>query len=268
MQLTDRCNRIINYLRISVTDRCNLRCTYCMPESGIIILKHEDILSFEEIENVTRCAVRLGIDKIRITGGEPLVRKDITILVKKIAGIEGITDLSMTTNGQLLEQFAQSLADSGLKRINISLDTCDPDRYREITRGGDIRNVVKGIVAAQKAGLYPLKLNCVVRKDSDEPDAQGVKQFAEKMGLEVRFIHLMDLHKGTFSVVEGGSGGDCSTCNRLRLTADGYIMPCLFSDKKYSVKELGCEQAILKAVNLKPDSGQQNNNSEFYNIGG
>ena len=268
MVLTDPYKRRINYLRISVTDRCNLRCTYCMPEDGLKQLSHNDILKYEEIIDFTRVAVKYGVDKVRITGGEPLVRKGIVYLVKELSGLDGINDLSMTTNGQLLETFAEQLAEYGLRRINISLDTCDPDRYREITRGGDIRNVIKGIVAAQKAGMNPIKLNCVVKKNADEPDAVGVKDFAEKMKLELRFIHLMDLHHGSFSVVEGGTGGNCETCNRLRLTSNGYLMPCLFSDQKYDIKEMGYEQALLKAVELKPCSGKINNNGEFYNIGG
>jgi len=268
MELTDRFKRNINYLRISVTDRCNLRCIYCMPVSGFQHLPHSNILTYEEITDFTAVAVKMGITKVRITGGEPLVRKGIVLLVKSISSINGIKDFSMSTNAQILEQFAGQLAEAGLQRINISLDTCDPDRYKEITRGGDIKNVIKGIVAAQKAGLKPIKINCVINKSADEPDALGVKQFAENMGLEARFIHLMDLHKGTFSVVEGGSGGDCAICNRLRLTADGYLMPCLFSNIKYNIKELGYEQAILKSIENKPCSGHENHNGEFYNIGG
>ena len=146
--MQDAYKRHINYLRISVTDRCNLRCLYCMPEEGIPLIKHQDILSFEEIEGFTRTAVHYGINKVRITGGEPLVRKDITSLVEKLSAIEGIDDLSMTTNGILLEKFAFPLKQAGLNRINISLDTMDPERYRGITRHGDLGQVLAGIEAA------------------------------------------------------------------------------------------------------------------------
>jgi cyclic pyranopterin phosphate synthase len=264
----DSYHRTINYLRISVTDRCNLRCTYCMPAEGIQLLRHQDILSFEEILEVTRIAVKLGVDKVRVTGGEPLVRKGIAGLIRGLAQIGGIRDLAMTTNGQLLEEQAAGLADAGLQRINISLDTCDPDRYAELTRGGDIGKVVKGLVAAQKAGLNPIKLNCVVENNSHEEDAMGVKYFAEKMGLEVRFIHRMSLHQGSFAVVEGGSGGDCLHCNRLRLTADGKIKPCLFNELEFDVRTLGAEEAIRQAVAMKPECGSRNEKNLFHNIGG
>ncbi len=266
--MLDPFKRDINYLRISVTDRCNLRCTYCMPETGISLLKHEDILSFEEIIEVVNVAVQSGIRKVRVTGGEPLVRKGVTSLIESIAHIEGINDLSLTTNAVLLEEFAKPLADAGLHRLNISLDTCDPDRYAAITRGGDIRKVVRGIVAAQKAGLHPIKINCVINQTSDEPDALGVKEFCKNAGLEVRFIHRMRLDKGEFSVVEGGSGGDCPQCNRLRLTADGKIKPCLFSDLEFDVRRLGPFHAITQAIQSKPECGTFSRNNQFHNIGG
>jgi cyclic pyranopterin phosphate synthase len=139
----DRFNRKLNYLRISVTDRCNLRCTYCMPEEGIKLFRHEEILSFSEIAEFTKVAVANGVTKVRITGGEPLVRKGITALVRMISDIEGIEDLSMTTNGTLLNQFAVDLRNAGLKRVNISLDTIDPEKFKAITRTGDINDVFK-----------------------------------------------------------------------------------------------------------------------------
>lgn len=264
----DRFNRKINYLRISVTDRCNLRCTYCMPESGITLLNHEDILSFEEIYNVVREAVTLGITKVRLTGGEPLVRKGITDLVKMISGISGIRDFGLTTNGILLDEFAQPLADAGLHRINISLDTINPVKFREITRVGNIAMVFAGIEAAKKAGLLPIKINCVVKKSSLEPDAMEVREFCMKNGLEVRFIHEMDLETGCFNVVEGGDGGDCTRCNRLRLTADGMIKPCLFNNASYSIRKLGIREALLQAVGMKPERGSINDTNRFHNIGG
>lgn len=264
----DRFNRHITYLRVSVTHRCNLRCVYCMPEEGIRLLRHEDILSFDEIVDVVRTAVELGVNKVRITGGEPLVRKSIVELVRMIASIQGIHDFAMSTNGTLLPQFAQQLKEAGLQRVNISLDTIDPKRYREITRVGTLEDVLNGIQAAREAGLNPVKLNCVVKHSSQEPDAQGVKKFAEENGLIVRFIHEMDLATGQYSVVEGGDGGNCKICNRLRLTANGLVKPCLFSTLGYNVRDLGARQAILKAVENKPKCGTFNGEGEFYNIGG
>jgi len=264
----DHYNRQINYLRVSVTDRCNLRCTYCMPEDGIIQLKHEDILTFDEIVNFVKIAVELGINKVRITGGEPLVRKGIVELVRMISQVQGIDDLSMTTNAILLNQFAEPLWNAGLRRINVSLDTINPEKFKQITRGGNIDDVFKGLEEAKRIGYNPIKLNCVIDKSSNEPDAIAVKNYAITNGLEVRFIPKMNLEKGIFGQVEGGEGGNCSNCNRLRLTANGLVKPCLFSDLGYSVRELGAKEAIIKAIGIKPESGSKNLESNFYNIGG
>ncbi len=264
----DHFNRHITYLRISVTDRCNLRCVYCMPEEGVKLLSHEDILTFDEITNFTRTAVEMGIHKVRLTGGEPLVRKGIVDLVGMLAKIDGINDLAMTTNGILLKELAKPLLEAGLMRVNISLDTLNPEKFRQITRLGNINDVFEGIEAAKTAGLTPIKINCVVNKNSNEPNAIEVKKFAQDNGLQVRFIPLMDLDNGIHGVVEGGEGGDCAHCNRLRLTANGDVKPCLFSDIGYNVRELGNRQAILEAVNNKPACGGISTKSEFYNIGG
>lgn len=264
----DRFNRKIDYLRISVTDRCNLRCTYCMPAEGVTLLKHEDILTFDEIVDVTKLAVLKGVNKVRITGGEPLVRKGIVELVRMIGEIDGIKDYSMTTNAILLEQFAFDLKNAGLHRINISLDTINPEKFNKVTRGGDIQKVFAGIQVAKKAGLDPIKINCVIKNSIDEADAQEVAKYCLENNLQVRYIKEMDLEKGEFSVVHGGSGGDCGGCNRIRLTASGLIKPCLFSDMGYSVRELGAEKAIEMAVGNKPQSGHINLTGKFYNIGG
>ncbi|MCX6272099.1 MAG: radical SAM protein [Bacteroidetes bacterium] len=264
----DSFNREINYLRISVTDRCNLRCIYCMPEKGVTLLHHEDILRYEEITKIATVAINMGIRKIRITGGEPLSRKGVTSLVQMLANIPGLEDLAMTTNGVLLPEFATALKQNGLMRINISLDTVNPQKFFEMTRGGNIEDVFGGIRASQTAGLFPIKLNCVVAHSSEEPDANEVRQFASVQGLEVRFIHQMDLKNGHFSTVEGGDGGNCSSCNRLRLTADGKLKPCLFSDMVFDVKKLGAAEAIARAISKKPASGTQNCSGHFYNIGG
>lgn len=264
----DRYNRKINYLRISVTDRCNLRCTYCMPEEGIPLLQHKDILSFDEIRDFTQLAVNNGITKVRITGGEPLVRKGIVTLVNMISEIKGITDLSMTTNGVLLSQFAYELKNAGLHRVNISLDTVDRYRFRAITRTGNIDDVFSGIVASKKANLEPIKINCVIKESKEEEEARAVAEYCKKNGLEIRYIKQMDLVTGHFSSVEGGSGGLCSICNRLRLTANGMLKPCLFSNIEIDIRKTGFEQSLKEAVLVKPSCGSTNETGSFYNIGG
>ena len=266
--MIDRFGRPITYLRVSVTDRCNLRCTYCMPPEGVPLLAHEDILSFEEIAAVVREAAGLGIWKVRLTGGEPLVRRGIVELVRMLAGVPGIRELAMTTNGTLLGRFAADLKAAGLMRVNVSLDAIDPEAYARITRGGDVGAVLAGIDAAVAAGLLPVKLNCVVSKSSAEADARDVARYGEARGLEVRFIHRMDLQSGAFSVVEGGTGGDCRLCNRLRLTSDGHVRPCLFSDLRFSVRELGPRRALLDAVAAKPPVGTTCNGDFMKRIGG
>lgn len=264
----DRFNRRINYLRISVTDRCNLRCTYCMPECGVDLISHKEVLSFEEILEVVKVSVGLGVDKVRITGGEPLVRKGIVDLVEMIASVKGIKDLAMTTNGTLLDKFAAPLKKAGLHRVNISLDTMDADKYSTITRVGNIEQVLTGINAAKEAGLNPIKVNCVIKSTPMEEDARSVAAFCKEKGLEVRFIKEMDLEEGVFARVIGGDGGHCQSCNRLRLTANGKVKPCLFSELEFDVRELGVEHAILRSIGQKPKSGTENKINKFSNIGG
>lgn len=264
----DRFERNINYLRISVTDRCNLRCSYCMPEEGIQLLRHSDILTFDEITSFTRFAVENGVNKVRITGGEPLVRKGITALVRMISDIGGITDLSMTTNGILLKEFAHELKAAGLQRVNISLDTIDPARFAAITREGNVQDVFDGIEAAKQAGLLPVKVNCVIKETKEEEEAKAVTEYCRLNGLEIRYIRQMDLVRGHFSTVEGGTGGDCAMCNRLRLTANGMLKPCLFDNIEFDVRKLGFEKAFKMAVELKPACGSVNDTGAFYNIGG
>ena len=264
----DRFNRKLNYLRISVTDRCNLRCTYCMPEEGIKLFRHEEILSYDEIVEFTRIAVANGVTKVRLTGGEPLVRKGIVSLVRMISEIKGIEDLSMTTNGTLLKEYAGELKDAGLHRVNISLDTIDPAKFRSITRYGNIGDVFDGINSAKNAGLFPIKINCVVKDSKDDEEARAVTRFCLDNDLEIRYISQMDLVRGHFSIVEGGTGGDCSLCNRLRLTSNGKLKPCLFSNIEFDIRELGFEKAIKLAAELKPECGSKNETGAFYNIGG
>ena len=266
--MLDRFDRDIIYLRISVTDRCNLRCTYCMPEEGIKLLRHEEILSYDEITNFTRVAVENGVTKVRITGGEPLARKGITALVGMISDISGINDLSMTTNGVLLKKYARELKSSGLHRVNISLDTIDPEKFTAITRNGNIKDVLEGIEAAKDAGLLPVKINCVIKESREEEEAKGVRRFCEENNLEIRYIRQMDLVKGHFSRVEGGTGGDCNSCNRLRLTANGKLKPCLFNNIELDIRKIGYVEALKQAIELKPECGSTNDTGTFYNIGG
>jgi GTP 3',8-cyclase len=264
----DQFERRINYLRISVTDRCNLRCVYCMPADGVDLIKHEELLSLEEIYEIACEAVDLGFDKIRITGGEPLVRNNILFLIERIAAIAGLRDFGMTTNGILLTDYAKDLVAAGLHRVNISLDTLDPERYRQITRCGDLGQAIDGILAAKAAGFRSVKLNCVIREFATEPDAVAVAEFARTHDLNVRFIRQMDLDKGEFWVVQGGSGGDCQACNRLRLTSTGLLKPCLFSDLSYDVRQLGTQEAFRRALAQKPASGHRSGSNTFYETGG
>jgi len=239
-----------------------------MPLSGVSLLPRERILTFEEILGVVREAAAIGVRKIRLTGGEPLVRKGLPELIRMIASVEGIRDLAMSTNGVLLAEQAGALRDAGLMRVNVSLDAVEPGRYREITRGGELARVLAGIDAALEAGLSPVKLNCVVERSSDEPDARGVADFAQRRGLEIRFIRRMNVASADFSVVDGGSGGDCERCSRLRLSADGMVRPCLFDDAEFSVRKLGPREALLRAVEAKPAAGRTGRHSGLYAIGG
>ena len=266
--MRDSFGRTMDYLRVSITDRCNLRCQYCMPAEGVEWLPPASILSFEEIVEVATISAGLGFHKLRLTGGEPLVRSGVVELVAMLAKVEGITDLSMTTNGTRLDRYAKPLNDAGLHRLNISLDTMDPKLYQEITMGGDINRVFAGIKAAQQAGFDRIKLNVVVLSSSNEDNAKAVAKYGAENNIETRFIRKMDLAKGEFWQVEGGSGGDCSHCGRLRLTCEGMIRPCLFSDLGFSVRELGAEEAIRRAVGDKPASGEQCLENTFSRIGG
>lgn len=193
MMLTDSYGRVHDYLRVSVTDRCNLRCLYCMGPDGIKQIPHREILTYEEILQVVRAAAELGVRKIRITGGEPLVRKGVVGLVERIAQVPGIADLAMTTNGVLLSRYAAGLKAAGLKRVNISLDSLDPARYAAITRGGDVKQVLAGIEAALELGLEPVKLNTVLIKGFNHRAVPAFLEMARQRPLHVRFIEYMPI---------------------------------------------------------------------------
>ena len=281
--LCDSFQRPINYLRVSVTDRCNLRCVYCMPAEGIREVSHGDILSYEEICTIVRAASELGINKVRLTGGEPLVRLGLPRLVTMLGQIEAIDDISLTTNGTLLSRFAAELKESGLKRVNISLDTLKPDRFRAITRSRvDLGDVLGGIEEAGAVGLNPVKINVVVMAGVNDDE---VLDFAAKTiseGWHVRFIEFMPtagvgkaaLHfipvdiikkqlgclgelepcfpsvgngparyfrfpdsQGSVGFISPVSEHFCFHCNRLRLTADGKLRPCLLAEDEVDLKQ-------------------------------
>lgn len=271
--LIDRFGRRIDYLRVSITDRCNLRCIYCMPLEGVRFKSHNQILSYEQIAEIVKAGVRLGIHKVRITGGEPLVRRGITTLVQYLSTIEGIDDLSMTTNGILLKIFAKELKDGGLKRVNISLDSLNPQRYTHITQGGDIKDVFAGLEAAQKFGFSPIKINVVVIPGINEDEIGLFKRFAQRESVTLQFISRMHIKDTTNSKGIKLSFADrpppCGICNRIRLTADGKLKPCLLSDREVDVYSYpSIEQAISKVVKIKPQSGLVCKEREMFQIGG
>ncbi len=296
----DRYNRKINYLRISITDLCNLRCLYCMPEEGVDKKCHKDILTFEEIIEVARAAAGLGIDKIRITGGEPLVRKGIVEFVEGLSQIEGIRDIAMTTNGSLLKKYAQDLKNAGLNRVNISIDSLKAEKYKEITRGGKLKDVLDGIHEAIRVGMYPVKLNVVAIGGYNEDEILDFVNLTLDKDIEVRFIELMPIGeagnwskerfisndyvkerignllalphktsspaqyfklpgaKGKVGFIDPISNHFCSECNRIRLTSDGKLRPCLHSDLEVDIVEAlrgdrsQVRDILQKAISLKP----------------
>jgi len=190
--LVDSYGRVHDNLRISVTDRCNIRCFYCMPEHGVEFVKRSEILDFEEIERFARIAVQLGVTKLRVTGGEPLVRRDLPVLIRRLAAIPGVRDLALTTNGVLLPELARTLYDSGLRRINVHLDTLDRDRFFQITRRDDLEKVLAGLALAKHIG-YSIKLNAVAVKNLVEPDIVPLARYGRENGFEVRYIEFMPL---------------------------------------------------------------------------
>jgi len=191
--LRDTFGRIHDNLRISVTDRCNIRCFYCMPEEGVSYMPHAEILTFEEIDRFVRVAVSLGVTKIRVTGGEPLVRKGLPVLIRMLARIPGIQDLALTTNGVLLAKHAVELYQAGLRRLNVHLDTLDRERFFQITRRRDFDKVLEGLDVAQQTGFGPIKLNVVAVKNLVEPDIVPLARFGRERGMEVRYIEFMPL---------------------------------------------------------------------------
>lgn len=191
--MKDSFGREINYLRVSLTDRCNLRCKYCMPEDGVCKIPHEEILSLEEIYMIIEAFVELGVNKVRFTGGEPLIRANIIDLISKVGRLDGIKDMAMTTNGVLLERYAEELKEAGLNRVNISLDTLDEDKYRKITRGGELSDVLNGIRAAERVGLTPIKINSVLVGGFNDNEVEDLVKLTLDRDIDVRFIELMPI---------------------------------------------------------------------------
>src|SRR5438046_5688774 len=193
MAAFDAQQRPMHDLRISVTDRCNFRCTYCMPFDEYTWIERQQVLSFEEIERLARIFLRFGIQKIRLTGGEPLVRKGLHGLVRRLAKLEGLGDLSLTTNGAFLSEQAEALYSAGLRRINVSIDTLKPERFRALTKRGNLDEVLSGLFAAKKTGMSPIKINAVVIRDTNDDEILDLVQFARANGFEMRFIEYMDV---------------------------------------------------------------------------
>jgi len=282
--LIDTYKRPLKDLRISVTDRCNFRCTYCMPLDEYEWIDKKEILTFEEIARLAKLSIEFGVEKIRLTGGEPLVRQDLPVLIEKLAALEGVEDLCLTTNGALLSERIHALKDAGLRRINVSVDSLDPDKFKRMTKRGDLNKVLEGIFAAKQAGLASIKLNAVVERGVNDDDIIPLVEFAREHGFVMRFIEYMDVGNANnwtsaklvskkeiinkiharyplrevgrdqgsapsvdYEFVDGG--GDigviasvtepfCASCTRLRLTADGKFVTCLFSQLGHDVKAL------------------------------
>jgi len=241
-----------------------------MPGSVFVHKSHSDIISYEQIESLTKVAAKMGMTKIRLTGGEPLVRKNIEQLVAKLTAIDGIDEVCMTTNGSLLADMAVKLKQNGLGRVNISIDLLDADRYRRITRGGDLCKAIAGVDAAVKAGLTLIKINMVILDDTTETDIETMKTFCEQKGLQLQKIMQFSLYdRGDLDRrFQTERPPKCNRCNRLRLTADGFLKPCLFSDNEIKVNFDNISRSILEAVAKKPENGSSCRNRLMNQIGG
>ena len=294
--MIDKYGRQIDYMRISVTELCNLRCRYCMPEEGIVKRDHEEMMTAEETIDAVKAAVSLGVKKIRVTGGEPLVKRGIVELCENIAAIDGVEELCMTTNGTLLPGYARELRAAGVDRVNISLDTLKADRYREITRIGELSEALSGIEAAFEAGFEKVKINTVLMGGFNDDEIEDFVRLTIDRPLEVRFIELMPIGggiefekarfiscvrvlesvpglepldmtdgvaamyalpgaKGRVGLIRPISWDFCEGCNKIRLTADGMLKPCLHSGAEISIKGRSREEmteVIREAILSKP----------------
>ena len=266
----DRFDRCISYLRVSVTDRCDHRCVYCMPPAGPCLKPRGEILSYEQICTVAKAAVDLGIRKVRLTGGEPLLRRNIETLVDRLSGIPGLDELCMTTNGTRLRRMAVTLKEHGLDRVNVSMDTLDPEKYRRITRGGDVAEVLDGMDAARAAGLTPVKVNMVIFPDTTDAEVDAMRAFCATKGHTLQKIMLFSLYdrKDLSGRFHAERPPKCEECNRLRLTSDGFLKPCLFSEDEIRVDFEDPRGSIERAVQAKPESGSCCRNRGMSAIGG
>src|SRR5215475_5208637 len=284
MPALDTLGRPMRDLRISVTDRCNFRCTYCMPLDEYKWIERQEVLSFEEIERLVRLFLDFGIEKVCLTGGEPLVRRDLHRLIARLAGVPGLSDISLTTNGALLAEQADALYAAGLRRINVSVDTLNKDRFTALTKRGNLEDVMAGIFAAKKAGMSPIKLNAVIIRGTNDDEILTLVDFARTNGFEMRFIEYMDVGNvnawilektvtkkeileivhsrfpvrevgrahgsapavdyefidgaGQIGIIGSVTEPFCSTCTRVRLTADGKLVTCLFAESGFDLKTL------------------------------
>lgn len=280
--LVDTFGRVHTYLRISLTERCNLRCTYCMPEAGVELSPKSHILTFEEIERLAKLFVNAGVNKIRLTGGEPLVRKDVELLVERIGRIPGVETLAITTNGLLLPKKLSRLHAAGVNLLNISLDTLDAHKFEQITRRRGFERVIDAIEDAVRLGYDPVKVNCVVMRGINDDELEAFVALTEERPIEVRFIEYMPFQgngwndakfipyaeilelledrftlircedgptdtsktyqvpgfRGRVGFITSMSDEFCSSCNRLRLTADGALKVCLFGNAEVSLRDL------------------------------
>lgn len=326
--MDDRFGRTIDYLRISITDRCNLRCLYCMPPEGIKVKPRSEILRFEELLRVAGVALQLGINKFRLTGGEPLLRRGIIPFIQALALLPGIADLALTTNGVLLSRMNEQLWEAGVQRLNVSLDTMDPVKFRQMTRGGDFNQVWEGIMASLSIGFQPVKLNVVALNHFNDLEWVQFARLTYDYPLHVRFIEIMPVGaswelagrhfassaqvreqieqtlgvltpaaavtgngpasslqlpgaKGTIGFIDAVSNHFCARCNRLRLTADGKLRPCLhdqhevellqalrFGASDAELQDLFQAALLLKPVNYHEATGAPSNGRGMCQIGG
>ena len=313
-KLTDNSNRVINYLRLSITDRCNLRCIYCMPEDGIDFLPHENILRYEEILRVVRLSIQKGIRKVRVTGGEPLVRKGFTDFIGRLSRIGGLKEITLTTNGVLLKEFAADIRNSGIHRINISLDSLKRERFFQITGRDLFEQVWEGILEAERVGFDPIKINVVAIRGVNDDEIGDFARLTLEKPYHIRFIEYMPVGRNnswsadrfisTLEIynliqkigplkpilkrdsldgpaqrfmLDGAGGGEigligalsnhfCDICNRLRMTADGHLRGCLFSEHEIDIKTALREgkgdnellNLLEKAISEKPKSHNLN----------
>ena len=306
--------RDITYLRLSVTDLCSLRCRYCMPAGGVPKRDHRDICSIEELAEIAGAAVDCGVRKVRLTGGEPLVRRGVLDLCRRIAATPGVEELCLTTNGLALPQLAGPLREAGADRLNVSLDTLRSDRYAYITRVGRLEEVFRGLEAAAAAGFTGTKLNVVLMKDFNEDEIPAFVNLARRYPLEVRFIELMPIGEGRsfrflpaqavldacpdlrpaegsgvarryrpesgpglVGLIEPMSRRFCAQCDRVRVTADGKLKPCLHSDQEFPLRGLHGEalrRAIRDGIAAKPErhhmdeTGRSEAGRSMHQIGG